>query len=115
MNRTVIREYLTDAIRYWEPRRILYNLALAAVFLFYFIRAFPNSKAAISLDSILVLFLLVVLANVAYSAAYVVDVFVQASGFRERWRAQRWCLFGIGLTFAAILTRFCAVGAFAPR
>jgi len=110
-----MRDYFTDAIRYWEPRRILYNLALAAVVLFYFARAFPGSKTAISFDSILVLFLLVVLANIAYSAAYVVDVFVQASGFRERWRTQRWCLFSIGLLFAAILTRFFSLGAFGSR
>ena len=114
MERSLIREYFTDAIRYWEPRRILYNFGLAAIVLFYFVRALPGSKAVLSLDSVLILFLLVVLANVAYSTAYVVDVFVQASGFRERWAGLRWCLFVVGLIFAAILTRFFAMGAFAP-
>jgi len=112
MERLVVREYLTDAIRYWEPRRLLYNLGLAAIVLFYFVRALPGSRAVISLDSVLILFLLIVLTNVAYSVAYVVDVFVQASGFRERWASLRWCLFLIGLIFAAILTRFFAMGAF---
>ena len=41
------------------------------------------------------------LANVAYCAAYVVDVFVRMSGFREQWRAYRWMLFFIGMSFAA--------------
>ncbi len=30
METATIREWATDAIRYWEPRRILYNLVLAA-------------------------------------------------------------------------------------
>jgi len=57
---------------------------------------------------------LAVLANVAYCAAYVVDVFVQMSGFREQWRAYRWMLFFIGMSFAAILARFWALGMFYP-
>jgi len=31
-----IRECATDAVRYWEPRRIIYNLVLAAIVLAYF-------------------------------------------------------------------------------
>jgi len=115
MGSATVREYLTDAIRYWEPRRILFNLALAALFLFYFVRAFPLSKTVFSLDSVLLLILLAVLANVAYSTAYVVDIFAQASAFRERWRGLRWCLFVIGLIVAAILTRFWAFVVFEFR
>ena len=59
---------MSDAIRYWEPRRILYNLVLAAIVLACFIVALPVSKGLITLDSVLVLFLLAVLANVAYCA-----------------------------------------------
>jgi len=31
MNGSEFREFFTDAIRFWEPRRIIYNLALAGV------------------------------------------------------------------------------------
>jgi len=44
----------------------------------------------------------------------VVDVFVQMSGFREQWRVYRWMLFFIGMSFAAILARFWALGMFNP-
>jgi hypothetical protein len=65
-------------------------------------------------NSLLILFLLAVLANVAYCAAYPVDVFVQASGFRERWLKYRWVLFFIGVAFAAVVTRFWALAFFSP-
>jgi hypothetical protein len=62
---------ITDAIRYWEPRRLAYNAVLFVVVLFYFVKDYPASKQALSLDEILVVFVLTVLANVAYCAAYV--------------------------------------------
>ena len=107
-----MRESFTDAIRFWEPRRLIYNLALALVVIIYFVVGYPASKALLSADFILWVFLLAVVANVAYCAAYLVDVFVQASGYREIWQRSRWLLFAIGTTFAAVITRFVALGMF---
>ena len=112
MDGRTFRESLTDAIRYWEPLRLAYNAVLAVVVLTYFGIGYPASKANLTVDSIFVIFLLVVLANVAYCAVYLVDLFVQASGYRETWRKNRWVLFAIGLLFAAVLTRFWAVAMF---
>jgi len=112
MERGDLREYATDAIKFWEPGRILYNLVLAAVVITYFAVAYPLSKTSITVDFCLGLFLLAVIANVAYCAAYVVDIFAQASGFREVWRRYRKVLFVIGTLFAAIITRFIAIGMF---
>jgi len=107
-----VREYATEAIQYWEPRRVICNLALASVVVAYLVAAYPASKQGLTTDSILVLFLLAVVANVAYCAAYLVDIFAQMSGFRQLWRSARWILFAVGLTFAAILTRFVSIGMF---
>lgn len=115
METAVLRESFTSAIRFWEPRRVLYNLALAAVVITYFIVGYPTSKAVLNFDFALGLFLLAVVANVAYCAAYLADVFVQMSGFREVWERSRWVLFVIGTTFAAIITRFIAMGMFHPQ
>lgn len=112
MNATDLREYATDAIRFWEPRRVAYNLVLTAIVMIYFLVNFPLSKAVLSVDFCLGLFLLAVIANVAYCAAYLVDIFAQASGFRELWQRYRWILFAIGTTCAAIITRFVAIGMF---
>lgn len=112
MDAQILRESLTRAIRYWEPRRLVYNAVLAAIVLIYFGINFPATKSLVSIDSVLLLFLLVVLANVAYCAAYVVDIFVSASGYRDQWQNRRWIIFAIGLLFAAIITRFFALGIF---
>jgi hypothetical protein len=85
---------------------------LTAVVIIYFGVGYPASKAVLSVDFLLSLFLLTVIANVAYCSAYRVDIFVQASGFRELWQRYRWVLFAIGTTFAAVITRFVAMGSF---
>jgi hypothetical protein len=65
-----------------------------------------------TLNGILVLFILAVLANVCYCAAYLGDLFVQFSGFKQGWQRWRWLLFVIGTIFAAAITRFFALGFF---
>ena len=116
MSSFTLREAVTGAIKYWEPRRIVYNGLLAAIVISYFLyfsRTAHSIKTNISFDGALGLFLLAVLANVAYCAAYPVDIFAQWSSFRETWLRFRWLLFTLGLLFAAILTRFFSIGMFA--
>jgi hypothetical protein len=115
MDAASVRESVTNAIRFWEPRRLIYNLVLAGVVAIYFMLAYPGSKAQLSLDVGLGLFILAVIANVAYCAAYLADFFVQASGFREAWQRVRWGLFAVGTIFAAVLARFVAMGMFHLR
>ena len=108
-----VRDHVTQAIGYWEPRRLLYNALLVGVVAATFWLNLPASKSAVTIDSLLWLFLLAVLANVAYCAAYVVDIFVQTSAFREQWKQFRWLLFTLGVAFAAVLTRYLSMGLFA--
>jgi len=112
MDAQAVRESVTDAIRYWEPRRIAYNLILGIIVLVYFWIGYPASKSTLSASLAQLVFLLAVLANVAYCAVYIVDVFAQASGYRDLWRKYRWALFAIGTIFAGILTHFFAMGMF---
>jgi hypothetical protein len=86
---------------------------LAVVVTLTFLLNLPAAKSAVTIDSILWLFLLAVLANVAYCAAYIVDIFVQVSAFREQWHQFRWLLFALGAAFAAVLARYFAMGLFA--
>ena len=106
------RDSITDALAYWERRRIPYNAILAAIVMGYFIADWSHSIRRISFHGILGLFLLAVLANIAYCVAYVGDVFVQLSGLRDLWRSWRWVLWLIGTAFASIITRFFAMGFF---
>jgi len=114
MNASTLRDYVTDAIKFWERWRLVYNLALAAIVTIHFAAGYPTSRAILSLDFALGTFLLAVVANIAYCAAYIADIFAQASGFRELWQRYRWLLFAIGTTFAAIITHFVAMGMFQP-
>jgi hypothetical protein len=112
MDTQILRDSATDAIRFWEPLRVAYNLVLAIVVLAYFWIGYPASKSALSLNLVLAVFVLAVIANAAYCTAYLVDVFAQMSGYRDRWRRYRWVLFAIGTIFAVILTRFVSMGIF---
>jgi hypothetical protein len=110
-----LRDLTTDALRYWEWRRVFYNALLAMVVIGHFVAAWPASKAALTPDDLLGLFMLAVLANVAYSAVYVADVFIQFSGFRSSRSRWRWVLLGVGFAFAAVLTHFVASGGLVRR
>jgi len=112
MEREAVKEYVTDAIRYWEPRRLVYNAVLAAIVVVYAVLNRAHLAHKLSVDSLLFLFLLAVAANIVYCAAYVVDFVCQMSGFREAWRTHRWILLAIGVAVAAILTRFWSIAVF---
>src|SRR5256712_10232489 len=107
-----LREMVTDSIRYWEPRRLIYNAVLALIVLGYFCASWPASRSTFTFDGILFLFVLAVLANICYCAAHVADIFAQFSGFRELWIRFRWMLLVLGVVFAGIITRFFALGFF---
>jgi hypothetical protein len=100
--------YVANGLRYWEPRRIIYNGVLSMVVLAHVALAWPGSRTKLSFDLALGVFLLAVLANVCYCAAYVADIFVQFSGLHEAWRVGRAVLLVVGTTFAATITHFCA-------
>ena len=108
-----LRELITDALRYWELRRLFYNALLALVVMGQFLAAWPASRTSLTIDGALALFILTVLANVAYSVVYVADVFIQFSGFRSSRAGWRWALLVVGFAFAAVLTHFVSSGAFA--
>jgi hypothetical protein len=105
---------VANALRYWEPRRIIYNALLALIVLGYFLAAWPASKSFLTLNGMFWIFFLAVLANVCYCAAYVVDIFVQLSPLRGSWMRVRWLLFLVGLAFAAVIARFFSIATFLP-
>jgi hypothetical protein len=106
------REAVADALRYWEPRRIVYNTALAAVVIGHFATAWPASSATVTVDLLLLLFFLAVLANVCYCAAYAVDLFVQLSGLQEFRAKGRVAVLIVGTAFGAVIAHFFATNMF---
>ena len=110
------REALSDALRYWELRRLLYNGVLALVVLAHFLiaRLTPRDAPLLTTDTVLVIFLLAVLANVAYCAAYLGDIPAQLSAYRSAWTRWRPAVFWIGTVFASVLAHFFSRGLFLP-
>jgi hypothetical protein len=107
-----LSSYIANGLRYWEPRRAIYNGVLALVVLAHFALAWPGSRAKVSFDALLGFFLLAVLANVCYCAAYLADLFVQFSGLELAWRRGRAVLLIVGTAFAATIAHFIAKGFF---
>ena len=103
-----LRSLLTGAIRYWEPRRLIYNAALLGVVVVHFILQLPHSREVLSADLGLSLFILAVLANIAFSAAYLPDLIMQLSDYRSIWLKLRWLLLLIGTAFACAIANFFA-------
>jgi hypothetical protein len=102
--------YVADALRYWELRRLVYNAVLAGVVLIDFALAWPASRDKLSVDLLLGLFILAVIANIAFCVVYVIDLFVQFSGLHAAWRWGRVALLTIGTAFASTLAHFVARG-----
>jgi hypothetical protein len=103
---------LTSAIAYWEPRRLLYNAWLLAVVVATWFLDSARTLQGTTFEAAQQLFMLAVLANIAYCAAYAVDVTALLSGFRATWLRRRWMLLTVGMLFAAVPAHFISRGLF---
>jgi hypothetical protein len=98
-----LRGILDDALRFWELRRIPFNLILAALVIVWLAANRAHLHEALLWPAILALFVMAALANVLYSVAYCLDVFIQYSSFRDLWRRRRWMLWLAGTLLAVAL------------
>lgn len=94
---------LLRAAGYWEPRRVVYTLVLAAVALGWVVFTWPHFAAALTWASLGKLIVLALLANACYCAAYPFDLAIQAVLPRRNrafWRAAGWLA---GMLLAVVL------------
>jgi len=83
------------AVRFWEPRRLVYNLLLAGFVLAWLVGTWPHFRPVMTLTGALQLAVFALLANLCYCMAYVAELFLQlfASGTGWlRWRSALWVL-----------------------
>ncbi|GAC1647021.1 MAG: hypothetical protein NVS4B3_00410 [Gemmatimonadaceae bacterium] len=97
-----VRDPLPNAIRYWELRRIGYNLALLSLVVAWVVLSWPHFRPAFTIASIAKLLVLAMLANLCYCSAYLIDVPMQHSAFRDVWLRRRWVLWLAGTAFAVL-------------
>jgi len=101
-----LRPLLDEALAYWEKRRILYNLVLAGVVLSWLIGTWPQLRPALTVQGLLLLFVLAAAANLCYCAAYLIDLPLQYSSYRARWLRWRFGLWLAGMLLAMILANY---------
>jgi hypothetical protein len=94
----VSSDTITDSLQFWEIGRVAYNIILTAVVVS---TVGPATMLHFSPVNFAALGVLAVFANVLYCAAYPVDLFVQASHWRDTWRSTRWLLWITGTGTAA--------------
>lgn len=98
-----LKATLREAALYWEPRRIVYNMVLAVVVAAWFALTWPYLRAALSMQGLLALMFLALMANTCYCAAYLAEAAMQRSPFRASWLHVRWALWLTGTLFAVAL------------
>ena len=76
------------------------------VVVIHFIVSWQDAKPLLAPESLLRFFALAVLANVAYCAAYAVDIFVQYSALRASRAKWRWLVLILGTAFGAVIAHF---------
>ena len=97
---------LRDAARFWEPRRLLYNLLLLAVVLVWVTRTWPHFRPAITLESLRIMTVLALLANLCYSAAYLAEILIQNATSSVAWNRQRWAVWVVGTLLAILFANY---------
>ena len=108
------RSFFSDSIRFWEPRRLVYNLVLFAVCVAWVALSWPHFRPAFTWSTVPPLTALAVIANVCFCAAYLVDLPLQHSSAGDAWRRRRWVLWLVGTIFAILLANYWIVDEIYP-
>lgn len=100
------RAPLADALRFWEPRRLLYNAVLTLFVALWLVATWPHFRPALAWPSLLPLSFLALMANVCYSTAYLVDIPMQSSSSSTTRNRLRWALWVLGMLFAILVENY---------
>ena len=101
-----LRDNILAAVRFWEPRRLFYNLLLLAVTVTWILATWPHFRPAMNLTAAFQISVLALLANVCYSAAYVVELVLQGASSGKVRQSLRWTVWVIGTILAFVLTNY---------
>jgi hypothetical protein len=97
---------LIDAARFWEPRRLLYNLLLFLVVVIWLVKTWPHFRPAMNLEALGIMTVLALLANLCYCAAYLAEVLIQNAATSAAWNRQRWALWIVGTLLAILFENY---------
>jgi len=97
---------LRDPVRYWELRRIVYNLILSAAAIAWVALTWPHFRPAFTWRTIPPLAFLVAMANLCYCAVYGAELTVRALSPAGTWRHWRLAIFIAGTLLALLLESY---------
>ena len=100
-----VRNSFIRALRYWEPRRLVYNLVLLAVSISLTYRELMElvTEPPIRIVGVLVVMaIFCLIANVLYCVAYLPDVLLQLTPLSAMWQKCRWVVFSAGTVLSSI-------------
>jgi uncharacterized membrane protein YhhN len=100
------RRLVADALRFWELRRLIYNFVLLVVVVAWVAGTWPHFRPMFQPQSLLLLAILALIANVCYCAAYLVDIPLQCTAIGGLWRRRRWALWVAGMLLAILLANY---------
>jgi hypothetical protein len=95
-----------EAARFWERGRILYNAILTVIVLLWLILTWPHFRPSLTLGSFEAFFVLGLLANLSYTAAYLAEFFIQLLAPGVARRRARIALLVLGAVFAIVLENY---------
>jgi hypothetical protein len=101
-----LRSTFVDAIYFWEPRRVLYNLALLLVSIAWVVFSWPHFRQSLTWQHFWMLSILALLANACYCFAYLVDLLIRQTPVRIDLRGWRWVVWTAGTLFALLLANY---------
>jgi len=96
----------SNAARFWERGRVLYNAILTLIVLLWLVLTWPHFRPALTLGSLEAFVVLALAANLCYCAGYLADFFMQGLLPSQYWRRFRQVLWVLGMLFAIVLENY---------
>jgi len=96
---------VADALRFWEQRRLIYNVVLTLVFIGWVVVSWPYFQGKFSFVHVAQLAVLAVIANALYCSAYLVELFFGAAA-ASKWQHWRWTVWTVGMLVAILVESY---------
>lgn len=97
---------LRRSVAYWEPLRLFYNLVLSVVAITWVLATWPHFRPMPIPSSLVLLAVLAFLANVCYSAAYLLELPLLHTPLKTLWIRWRWSVWLLGTLLAVLFENY---------
>ncbi|HXZ28817.1 MAG TPA: hypothetical protein VEG08_12565 [Terriglobales bacterium] len=101
-----MKETVADALRFWEPRRVSYNLLLGVVVAGWVVLTWPHFRPLFTPIALGQLAVFALIFNVCYCAAYLAELLFQDPPLQAGWRRWRGLLWVAGTVLAIVFQNY---------